>query len=72
MRYRYWVLIAVGLFVIGLCIGLVVSATMPANIVSFFSEEMAALEDLGQRLTADLCHNLSSLEPVMHFGTGGR
>jgi len=47
MRYKLWVLIAVGLFVIGLGIGLAVSATMPAGIVGFFSEELSALEELG-------------------------
>ena len=51
MRYKYWVLIAVGLFVIGLCIGLVVSITMPATIVSLFSEKIAPLLE---ELVADL------------------
>ncbi len=50
MRYKYWVLIAAGLFVIGLCIGLAVSANMPDTIVSLFSEELAALEELASIL----------------------
>ena len=47
MRYKSWVLIAGGLFVIGLAIGLVISAIMPASIVGLISEEMSALEQLG-------------------------
>jgi len=47
MRYKLWVLIAVGLFVVGIVAGLVISATMPAGIVGLFSEELSALEELG-------------------------
>ena len=47
MRYKLWVLIAVGLFVVGIVAGLVISATMPAGIVDLFSEELSALEELG-------------------------
>ena len=47
MRYKLWVLIAVGLFVVGIVAGLVISATMPAGIVGLLSEELAALEELG-------------------------
>ena len=50
MRYKLWVLIAVGLFVIGLAAGLVVSAIKPAGIVNLFSEELYALEELGNFL----------------------
>jgi stage II sporulation protein M len=51
MRYRYWVFIAVGLFVIGLGIGLAASVIMPANIIRLFSEELSALEELGSLLS---------------------
>jgi stage II sporulation protein M len=47
MRYKLWVLIASGLFVIGLAIGLAISASMPASIVGLLSEELSALEQLG-------------------------
>jgi len=47
MRYKLWVLIASGLFVIGLAIGLVISASMPASIVGLLSEEMSTLQQLG-------------------------
>jgi len=45
MRYQHYVLIAAGLFVSGIVIGLIVSALMPPDIVRLFSEEIAALED---------------------------
>ena len=44
MRYRLWVLIASGLFIIGLAAGLAVSAANPAGIVDYFSKELSALE----------------------------
>lgn len=47
MHYRIWVIIAVGLFVIGLGIGFIISATMPASIVRLLSEELSTLEELG-------------------------
>lgn len=47
MRYKSWVFIAGGLFVIGLAIGLVISAIMPANIAALLSKELPALEQLG-------------------------
>ena len=50
MRYRLWVIIASGLFVIGIGAGLAVSATNPAGVVAFFSREMSALENLGTTL----------------------
>ena len=46
MRYKLWILIAVGLFVIGLGAGLVISAIMPSGIVALISEELSALEEL--------------------------
>jgi len=46
MRYKLWVLIAVGLFVVGIGAGIIVSATMPAGIVGLLSEELSALEEL--------------------------
>ncbi len=51
MRYRLWVFIAGGLFVIGLVIGLAISATMPANIVGPLYKELSALEELGTILS---------------------
>jgi stage II sporulation protein M len=50
MRFRYWVIIASSLFVIGLGIGLIVVMIMPAGIVSLFSEELADLEEFGSLL----------------------
>jgi stage II sporulation protein M len=50
MPYKYWVFIAAGLFVIGLGIGVVISATMPADIVSLFSGQLANLEKLASIL----------------------
>lgn len=47
MHFRWWVLLAGGLFVIGLSTGLAISATMPANIVKLFSEELTFLGELG-------------------------
>lgn len=46
MRYKSWVFIAGGLFVIGMAIGLVISAIMPANIAGLLSKELSALEQL--------------------------
>jgi stage II sporulation protein M len=47
IRYRLWVFIAVGLFVIGLAIGYVISARMPASVSALLSEELTFLEQLG-------------------------
>jgi stage II sporulation protein M len=47
MSYKFWVFIASGLFVIGLGIGLIVSIIMPADLASFFSEQISSLEELG-------------------------
>ncbi len=46
MRYKLWVIIASGLFVIGIGAGLVISAIMPDDINGLLSEELAALEEL--------------------------
>jgi stage II sporulation protein M len=46
MKYRWWILIAIGLFAIGVVFGL----TAPAGIVSLISDELAALEELGEVL----------------------
>ena len=46
MSYKYWVIISAGLFIIGLGTGLVVSAMMPAVIVRFFTDQLAALGEL--------------------------
>ena len=50
MSYKHWVLIAAGLFIIGLGIGLGISAAMPAGIVNLFMEELSALEELAANL----------------------
>ncbi|MFC1942087.1 stage II sporulation protein M [Chloroflexota bacterium] len=50
MRYKLWILIAVGLFVIGLAAGLIINATMPASSVGFISEELSGLEELSALL----------------------
>jgi stage II sporulation protein M len=47
MRYKLWILIAVGLFVIGMGIGLAISVIMPDSIVGLFAEELSTLEELG-------------------------
>lgn len=47
MSYRYWVLIASGLFIIGIGAGMVISATMPDGIGELFSEELSSLEEIG-------------------------
>jgi len=41
MNYKWWILVAIGLFVIGIVVGLVT----PANIASLFSDELSALEE---------------------------
>ena len=46
LRYRWWIIIAIGLFAIGIVFGL----TAPAGIVSLLSDELAALEELGEVL----------------------
>jgi stage II sporulation protein M len=46
MRYKFWVIIASGLFVIGIGAGLLISAIMPDDITGLLSEELSALEEL--------------------------
>lgn len=46
MSYRKWVLIAVGLFVIGMALGL----AMPDNVADVFAGDLAALEELAEAL----------------------
>jgi stage II sporulation protein M len=50
MRYRFWVIIATGLFVIGMGIGLLISAAMPTAAGEVFSEEISVLEELAALL----------------------
>ncbi|MFC1901558.1 stage II sporulation protein M [Chloroflexota bacterium] len=46
IRYKIWVFIATGLFVIGIAAGLIISATMPAGITGLLSEELSVLGEL--------------------------
>jgi stage II sporulation protein M len=47
MSYKLWIIVAAGLFVIGLGTGLIIIAVMPANIVGLLSEKIApVLEEL--------------------------
>ena len=46
MKYRWWIIIAIGLFAIGIVFGL----ATPPGITSLLSEELAALEELGGTL----------------------
>ena len=46
MRYRWWILVAVGLFTVGIMLGLV----MPDDTASVFSEDIAALQELARFL----------------------
>jgi stage II sporulation protein M len=47
MRFRFWVIIASGLFVIGTGAGIAVAAIMPDGIAGLFSEQASALGDIG-------------------------
>jgi stage II sporulation protein M len=47
IRYRFCILIAIGLFTIGIGAGLVFAFIRPASIVNLFSEELSALTELG-------------------------
>jgi stage II sporulation protein M len=47
MKYRWWVVIAIGLFAIGIIAGL----AAPPSITDLLSEELAALEEFGGTLT---------------------
>jgi len=44
MKYRWWIVIAIALFATGIVLGL----AAPASIASLFSEELTALEELGE------------------------
>ena len=46
MRFRFWVLIAGGLFVIGIVAGIAFSAVMTDGVSGLFSEQASALEDI--------------------------
>ena len=46
MHYKFWVIIASSLFIIGIGAGLVLSAITPDDINGLLSEELAALEEL--------------------------
>jgi stage II sporulation protein M len=50
MSYKFWVVVASSLFVIGLGIGLILSKTMPPSIISFFTEQLLSLEELSSTL----------------------
>ncbi len=50
MRFRFWVLIAVGLFIIGIGAGAAVYAIMPAGITDLFSQQLSDLGELGASL----------------------
>ena len=50
MSYKWWILIAVGLFGIGFGIGLAFTLAMPAAIANLLSEELAALRELSALL----------------------
>jgi stage II sporulation protein M len=47
MKYRWWIIIAVALFAVGLAFGL----ADPGNIASLLSDELISLEELGGILT---------------------
>lgn len=46
MRFRFWVIIAAGLFVIGIVAGIIVTAARPDAISVLFSEQESVLEDI--------------------------
>ncbi len=46
MRFRFWVLISGGLFIIGIIAGIIFSHTISAGISSLFYDQASALEDL--------------------------
>ncbi len=51
-RYKLWVLIAIGLFAIGIVAGVVISLTMPSDIIDFFSEDLESLAEIGSAFEA--------------------
>ena len=48
MNHKLWVLIATGLFIIGLGTGIILGLTRPPDLVPLLSEEIAALEELAK------------------------
>ena len=48
MRYRWWILITSCLFGFGFVVGLAFTLVMPAGVMNIFSEELAALQKLGE------------------------
>jgi stage II sporulation protein M len=46
-RYKLWLLIAIGLFAIGIAAGVVISLTMPVDTLDFFSEDLESLAEIG-------------------------
>jgi stage II sporulation protein M len=51
-RYKLWVLVAIGLFAIGIVAGVVISLNMPADIIDFFSEDLESLAEIGSAFEA--------------------
>ncbi|MFH1646971.1 MAG: stage II sporulation protein M [Chloroflexota bacterium] len=50
MRFRYWVLIAAGIFAVGIAAGAVVAIVMPAGITKVLADQFVALQELGTAL----------------------
>jgi stage II sporulation protein M len=50
MRFRFWVIIAAGLFIIGILAGMAVRNTMPADVTGFFSEQETSLSNIATSL----------------------
>ena len=50
MRFRFWVIIAAGLFVIGIVAGITIHNAMPASIADLFSGQEATLGDIATSL----------------------
>ena len=51
MRFRFWVIIAAVLFIIGILAGIEIHNTMPAGVTSFFSEQETALNNIATSLS---------------------
>ena len=52
MRFRFWVIIAAGLFIIGILAGIAIRNTMPADIADLFSGQETTLSDIATSLGA--------------------
>jgi stage II sporulation protein M len=52
MRFRFWVIIAAGLFIIGILAGIAIRNTMPADIADIFSGQETTLSDIATSLGA--------------------